>query len=489
VSDVEAERGPRRVTVIVVLAVLLAAAGLADRVARPVADDARGARAARAAMPIAAPTTSLSSTWFCAGGTARAEGADGLVADATVVVANPGERALRGTIRVVPNNAEAKTQPIEVGARSRVAIRLTEVVASPYAAALVELDGGGVVVEHQIQGPLGLSTAPCASSASDHWYLAEGSTAREGSNPEDRMLLAVFNPFPEDAIVDLSFAHEGGRSVPSDFTGLVVKGGGVRVVSVGEHVRRRAHIATTAVARSGRVVIDRIQQRNGAVKGLSLALAAPSPGSTWYFAEGFVGDGVGEQIHVYNPTEDEAQVSIDLALEDGAAEPFDLTLPPRSRATVVANEEERVPRNIGHAATVLSLNDVPVVAERSVSASAPASRVGVTDSLGVRGTATRWVLAAGSATATIDEWVMVMNPGPGDAKVTIQALASGQLLGADTLRDLDVPAGRRVAIRMTDHLSREDALLVRSTSPVVVERAVYLVGATGIALSAGVALR
>jgi hypothetical protein len=262
------------------------------------------------------------------------------------------------------------------------------------------------------------------------------------------------------------------------------------VVNVGDHVRRRAHIAMTAIARSGRIVVDRIQLRNGAHKGMSLALAAASPGTTWYFPDGFVGEGLGESFHVYNPTSEEAQVSIELTLETGAAEPFDLTVPPRERLTVVAADEERVPKGTGHAASVISLNGVPVIAERSVLGAAPASRTGAADSFGARRTARRGVLAAGAATPTVDEWVIILNPGPRDATVTLQALAAGQLLVPESLAPVPIPAGRRVAVRATDHFSREDlALLVESTSPVVVERGVYLVGSTGIALSAGIPLR
>lgn len=491
-SPFASEPRVRRAPVFVVLAALLIAGLVADRVSRPTDRDLAASPLAQVeAMPTAAPSTSLSSSWFCAGGTATPAGADGIVADGTVVVANPGDRALTGTIRVVPSEGEAKTAPLEVPARSRKAVKYSDVVAAPFAAALVELDGGDVVVEHQVSGPQGFSTAPCASSASDRWYLAEGSTTREGANPEDRMLLFLYNPFPEDAIVDLSFTHEAGRSVPSEFTGLVVKGGGLRVVSVGDHVRRRAHIAMTAVARSGRIVIDRLQLRNGANKGMSLALAATSPGTTWYFPEGLVADGIGESFHLYNPTNEEAQVSIELALETGAAEPFDLTVAPRGRLTVVAAEEERIPKGVGHATTVTSLNGVPIVAERSVVAAPPSARgTGAADSLGARRTAKRWVLAAGAATPTVDEWIVVHNPGPADATVKVQALAGGQLLVPESLPAFAVPAGRRVAVRATEHFSREDlALLVEATSPVVVERGVYLVGSAGIALSSGIPLR
>ncbi|MBW3614750.1 MAG: hypothetical protein KY439_05495 [Actinobacteria bacterium] len=470
----------RRKTVCAVLVVLLAAGFLVDRLPRRAEPRAAGVQGL-ATMPVAAPPTSLSSTWFCAGATGTADGP----ADGTVVVANASHRELTGTVTVVPSQGDPRTVPLTVGPRARAVVRQREILSAPYLAALVEMDGGDVVVEHEVAGPLGLSTAPCASSASDRWYLAEGSTARE-----DTMLLALYNPFPEDAIVDLSFSTDQGRAVPSDFTGIVVKGGRLAVVNVGDHVRRRNNVATVVAARTGRLVVDRIQLRGGATRGLSLALAAPAPGRQWYFPEGLVADGVGERYHLFNPTATEALVSIELALEEGAAEPFDLTIPPRERLTVVANDEERVPRGVGHAAIVRSLNGVPVVAERSVAAAAPAGRSGTADTLGSPRTGRSWLLAAGGATDALDEWVIVLNPGTVAATVSIQGLAAGQLLPVEGLQELAVAPGRRVAVRLTNHVKREDlALLVRSTAPVVVERGLYRVGAPGLALSSGIPLR
>jgi hypothetical protein len=474
----------RRLPVFVALVALaLAGAGL-DRVARP-ADERADASTLAETMPVAAPTTALSSTWFCAGGTATPDAVDGIVADTAVTVANAGDEGRTGTITVVPVEGDPKTVPLQVGPRTRTRLVLHEVLAAPYAAALVELDGGDVAVDQDVSGPLGISSAPCASSASDHWYLAEGSTARD-----DSMRLVLYNPFPEDAIVDLAFATDQGRAVPSAFTGLVVKGGRLLVVKVEEHVRRRNNVAVTAVARSGRIVVDRLQLRGGAVKGVSLALAAPRAATTWTFGEGLVDEGIAERFHVYNPSSQEAEISLELSLDEGAAEPFDLTVPPRERLTIVTSEEERVPRKVGHAATVLSLNDVPIVAERSIAATAPAARTGISDALGIPRSAERWVLAAGSATEALDEYVVVVNPGPKDAVLSVRGLASGQFQAIEGLQDLALAAGRRTAIRLTDHIARADlSLLVTSSTPVVVERGVYAVGTPGIALSSGIPLR
>jgi hypothetical protein len=203
-----------------------------------------------------------------------------------------------------------------------------------------------------------------------------------------------------------------------------------------------------------------------------------------------VTNGLTERYHLYNPTNREAQVTLELALESGAAEPFDLTVPAGERLTLTANDEERVPKDVGHGATVRSLNGVPVVAERTIVATAPAARTGGSDTLGARSAHRQWVLAAGGANDTLDEWVVVLNPGASAATVSLQALAGGQLLPIEGMQAINVPAGHRVAVRLTDHVRRDDLpVLARSTGAVVVERGLYRVGGLGLAVSAGIPLR
>src|SRR3546814_9767434 len=68
---------------------------------------------------------------------------------------------------------------------------MTELVTAPVASALVESDGGGLVVEHEVRSIHGIDAKPCATGASDEWHFAWGTTARES-----RELLVLFNPFP-----------------------------------------------------------------------------------------------------------------------------------------------------------------------------------------------------------------------------------------------------------------------------------------------------
>jgi hypothetical protein len=257
---------------------------------------------------------------------------------------------------------------------------------------------------------------------------------------------------------------------------VVVPARGLTVLDIGEHVRRRADVATTVTARTGRVVAGQIATHTAAPTALLGTLGAPSPGPLWVFPDGLAAPGVAEQYHIYNPAGRDAAVTVELTLDQGEAEPFDLTIPAHSSYILDASTEARVPKGVAHAATVRSTNGIGVVAERTVVATPPSPHTGTTALLGARVAARNWVLAGGAAVETVDEWVVVLNPSNKPTKVSVTALASGVPLPIEGLQDVDVPAGARVALRLGDHISRADlGLTVNANAPVFVERDLFWV--------------
>jgi len=468
----------RRVTVVAGLVGALLTGAAVDRLPGPFEADG-GAVRLPPGMPVAAPPAALSSTWYCAGGTATVGG----MADAHVTIANPSSRPVQGTLRVHPSDGEARTVPIAVGAHDRANFRIGDVVAAPYAAATVELDGGGVVVEHIVHGPNGFSASPCASTPSEKWYLANGSTGRD-----DELLIFLFNPFPEDAIVSVAFDTEEGRRVPQDLQGVIVRSGRLLVVKPADHFRY-ASVATAVTTRRGRLVVDRLQRRGGTRPGLSLALAAPSAGPVWYFPEGSTAPGTDQSIHIYNPGEREADVDVELTLEADSAEPFTLKVPAGQHTTLALGAEDRVPKGPGFSVTVRSMNDVPVVAERTIAAATPAARNGVTHTFGSRVLAREWVLAVGGATAALAESVVVQNAGDADATVDVVGLQDGREVAFPGLQGQHVPAGGRAVLPLADHvLAPGLSLVVRASAPIVVERTLHLVTGVGLSATVGIPL-
>ncbi|MDQ1437917.1 MAG: hypothetical protein QOK43_1546 [Acidimicrobiaceae bacterium] len=464
----------RRVVVVAMLVALLIAAVVIDRTEKPGSSTVRTRPGVD--QPESTPVSSLSSSWYCPGGNA-----DGGALNGAVTVMNPRDEGVHGTITAIPSQGDKVSQTFDLGPRSARRFVLAELVKAPWAAALVDFDGGGAVVEQMVGNPTEYDVSACSPTASSTWYFPWGSTAKDAS-----LTLALFNPFPDDAIVDLAFATGEGRRVPGDFEGIVVPAESVVPVDIGAHVRRQDVVSTEVKVRAGRVVAGQDMARTvPGASGVSSSLGAPQLGDTWYFPDGLAADGVVERYEVFNPTGREARVDIEVALEQGEAEPFELTIPAQGRFTLAANTESRIPKNVPHAAVARSVNGVPVVVARVFESTTP--RVGRTDMLGARHPARTWALAVGGASETMDEWVVVYNPGERPATVSVGALADGQTVAIEGLQGVVVPAGRRVALRLADHIKRNPmSVVVQSSRDVVVERALF--GAPALASTIGVPL-
>jgi hypothetical protein len=562
-----------RIPALVVLGALLVGGLVLDRASsepgatRVVRD--LGPVAPGIALPAAAPPGSLTSTWFCAGGTAEDDG----FADHTVVIQNARSEAVTATITVVggsilppppdppdseddlvdgvagvtddettddettddettddetedtadadadaaddeddeddedegdgPTTTTTEAPPlpryepvveeVEVPALARVEVRLGELIDAELAGAVVEVDGGEVAVEHTISGDLGEASAPCATTAGTSWSFPWGAT-----NLGNRELLVLLNPFPDDATLDVEFATDEGIRTPGRFGSFVVPGRSVRAAYVDESTLRD-QISAQITLRAGRVVVDRIQLLTGEGpgddrQGMTLGTGAPAPAEVWAFPDGLVDEGVEEQIIVYNPNEEPAEVEVEVRLDDpqehGFPEPFSLSIAPRRYSTVVLGDEDRIPPGVDHATLVRSLNRVPVVAERLLTAVDPAERSGVSAALGAPVTAATWFFPAGGPTDELDQWVTLLNLSTTDtATASFTGLANGRALDIADLDAVEVPPGARVSVRLGDHVERARlALVIEADGPIVAERGLYRVDELGMSNVLGIPL-
>jgi hypothetical protein len=423
-------------------------------------------------MPTAAPDSALSSTLYCAGATVTSAG----TSTGSVVVANPRNQEARGSVTVVTTNAPPRVVPLLVGPSTSAEVSLGQLGPGIAAAAVVDLQSGQVAAELTVSGIQGdLDSTPCASSGSGQWYFADASTARDAS-----LVLSLFNPFPEDAIADMSFSSEQGRASPGDSQGVVVPARSLVALDVGEQVRRRESLATAVAVRTGRLVAAQTLGRTAPGRaGVSVTLGAPSLAPVWYFPDGLATNGVTERMSLYNPGSREAEVALEVNLDEGVAEPFEIRVPPGDRVTVTFNDEPRVPKGVGHSTTVRSLNGVPVAATRTVEA-ATSSRSGRADTVGARRASKRWLFPAGGTTATVDEVVSVQNTGTQPASVSLAGLVGGQAVPLPQFQGVTIEPGRRQAFRIGEALRRAPLpVVVNSTSEVVAERGIYLTGRSG----------
>jgi len=470
----------RRIPILVVFALILVGAAVVDRQANP--SPAAEADTLRLKVPAAAKASAGSSAWYCAGATAGANS----LADGYVIVANSSSKALTGTMTVIPLAGESKGAPFQVAASSHVALHIADVLTAPFASAIVELDGGGVTVELSTTGPLGDSATPCASSGSSQWYFAEGSTTKDASET-----LLLFNPFPDDAVVNVVFSTDEGQVVPQALTGLSIRGQGMVAIGVGDHVQRRAAIATSITAQRGRLVAARLQTFDGTAgrKGISVALGSPVAAETWYFPEGKVTEGLVERFQLYNPSRQEAAVELHLTLDQGQAEPIIVAIPAESRVTVTANEEARIPKDVAHAVTARSVNGVGIVVERTIDAAPASHRNGLSVMPGALVAANRSAFAAGQSDDQVDEWIVIQNPGNRSATVSLTVLAGGMPTTDPSLQNIEIPAGQRRAVHLTEVIKLQATpLVIESSVPIVVERDLFRTKGFGTAMTTSIPL-
>ncbi len=347
--------------------------------------------AAIAAVPTAARPGSLGSTWYCAAGTAT--GTPQGEAEQYLHMANASSTSVQGRLTVYPSDAAPVASTIEIAPLARADIRVSDLARAPYASVLAEFDGGEIAVQHELIGPSGRSVSACASGPAATWYFPSATT-RSGA----KLLLTLFNPFPTDAVVDLSFEAEDGARTPQAFQGLVVPGGKVTTLDIGEVVTLRQEIATAVTVRSGRVVAEQLQiinEAEGFPPTVAAMLGAPTAEPVWIFPDGIGADAYQERFVLYNPGDVEAQVDVEVLLDDpetnGVAEPFQVSVPPRRYTTIDVFGDGRVPVGVAHAAVVRTRNDVPVVAQRVIVGQQGSAQRGVGYTLGSPVVAGRWL--------------------------------------------------------------------------------------------------
>jgi hypothetical protein len=370
----------------------------------------------------------------------------------------------------------------------RVAVRLADLIDAPLAAALVEA-AGPVVVEHQVEGPQGRDAGPCASAASPEWHLAWGATTRDA-----RELLVLFNPFPSPATVDIVLSTDDGIREPVRYQGLPVPGGGVVGIDLGDDVTRKEHVSLSVRTRSGSIVVEQLQQFDGSgpgdTRGLAVVLATPQPLEAWAFATGRLGAGRREQIVVYNPTDERAEVDVSVrpSSRDGREPPppFGLTIRAGGYEVIDYGEDERVPVDVGHATVVRSRNEVPVVAERVLSF--PGSAGDIAAGTGAAFADRSWLFATRGSDDDGRAFLVAYNPDPErPARVSVTGYVDGEAVAPGELRDVQVPPGGRVELRFEEDLDTGDlAVVVESDLPIVVERSLADTDGGGQAVGPGI---
>lgn len=238
----------------------------------------------------------LDGAWYCAIGSSTENG----FADHEVFISNLADEAAVATMTIITGSGPGPTRRIELAPLATERILLSETQVVELAAAVVEITGGRGVVGHRVTTASGVAEGPCATHASRSWYFASGRTERDSTQ-----YLALLNPFPETAVFDVEFQAVGRTREPGPLQGAFVEAQSVRLINVGDYVRREEVLAAKVTTNRGRLVVERLQLMDGQLgpAGAALQLGAPAPAQSWIFTGGRVKEGGDDLLTIFNPYE------------------------------------------------------------------------------------------------------------------------------------------------------------------------------------------
>jgi hypothetical protein len=316
------------------------------------------------------------------------------------------------------------------------------VAAAAFTGALVEVYGTNALVTEHVGVKVGEADFPCATGASPTWYLADGTTIVDTTYD-----LLVLNPFPDEAIVDVSFDTDEGPRAPAALQGFGVPPRSLRTIDVAAAVQRDQRVATSVKARNGRVVVGRhlVRPANPS-KGLLAGLASPSAGSQWWFSNGGKNSTVAESLVLYNPGEDDVTANVTVFPVDPAAEgATTLPLTPTVRAgtavQVQLSNNDQLPDG-RHSIVVTTPAGQSIVAERRLDL-VSGNRVAPTLQAGSRLAASKWYVPSGAPNGG-DAFLTITNVTGVANRVSVAALGPAGLSPVEGLRDVNVAAGATV---------------------------------------------
>jgi hypothetical protein len=242
--------------------------------------------------------------------------------------------------------------------------------------------------------------------------------------------------------------------------------------------RDESQVAVSVIASRGTLIVGRAQLYDGGGRlGYSMTLASPTLRSQWWFANGSKGAGITERFSIYNPTDEAVEVTpLFLGIPEGSEVTTEaITVPAGELVTYSSDAVAGLPD--GRHAIVFDTGDFSqsLVVERAVTRTIddiPTTSVlmGAVSRAEDGFVPNTWTLAIGPGEPT-DDGLVVYNSTSVPATVTVQAVTAAGVQNVPGLEEVRLPAGGVVPIPLTDPSALDAQLIIRSTAPVFVERA------------------
>jgi uncharacterized repeat protein (TIGR01451 family)/fimbrial isopeptide formation D2 family protein len=414
-----------------------------------------------------------------------AEGATGDFFDARFAILNPStSTAASVVVQMQLEDGTTKSLVRMVPRQGRITVAAREVAGDATQAFATSVESDAFVAVDRLmtwdRRGYGSHAETGVAAAATRWYLAEGVTS-----PGINLFYLVQNPGAQAAAIAVDFLRPAPAG-PVSQSYLVAPRSRLTI-----WVNMVPGLGTTDVSADIRstngvpIVVERAMylDRPGEPLGAGHASAGVTDASTtWFLAEGATGEFFDEYVLIANPGDHAAEVDGTYLLPGGAALARRYTIAPRSRFTILVDQEDPQLASTAVSARFATANGVPVIVERAMwwPGAGPTPWYEAHASAGVTSAASRWAVAEGEAggAAGASTYLLVANPSALAGRVNVTVSTEG---GQVTTRAFDVAASSRLTIDVRHEFPEvagtRFGAVVESVgpafTPVVVEWAMY----------------
>lgn len=389
--------------------------------------------------------------------------------DEFLLIQNPGEvSALCAVTYMFPGGGTIQEDCV-VGPRSRYTIRVNDRVQNSEVSIKLSADQP-VVAERAMyfdflgSGRKGGHSCMGISQASQVWSFAEGYTGGDFDT-----FFLVQNPNGAEAHLKVSYMGIGGEV--DEFYYTLAPNSRMTIWMDREPGLDNGEYSTHMESDLPVVAERSVYFGYNGEKGGTAAEGAKAPGQEWHFAEGFTGGEFDTYFLLANPNADAAEVTLAFMLPDASRKETKLVLPAYSRGTVYADSQPGLEQS--EFSTTIASNR-PIVAERAMYFKY-AGKGGGHDAMGVAQPSGSWFFAEGFTAGDFDTYILLQNPSPADAQVSLTFMLTG---GGEVKKEATIAPFARYTLHVDGVPGLEQAefsTLVESMTPLVAERAMYFV--------------
>ncbi len=285
----------------------------------------------------------------------------------------------------------------------------------------------------------------------------------------------MFNPFGDDAVVDLTFLTPDGVQAPGDGQAIDVPRRSRVSIAVHDLVLRQSPLAVQVHARSGRIVAEQSLRFDGTDGrfGLTTALGSTGFASRWRIPNGVGDAGTTANLAIANFANRGTKVDVGVTLDGSRSLPRQRVSVP-SMGVIQVALSPRVPPGTGYSVTVNGDRRTPVVAELIEQWAPPATVAGVATTFGSTAQASRWAFAAGRVDDTGDAQLVAYNPTKRSLTVELLAYTGGDPKSPSSAIAQTVGRGKRVVFDLPQNAIRADQVLVLKANGLIVAGRVIL---------------